>query len=233
MNVEETFRQLGGQFLTPAKEIIRKIQNTEAILLDWDGVFNNGEKGYEHYSTYSEIDSMGLNMLRFAIWQQQGKLPFAGILTGQVNQSAFELAKREHFNAVYFNFKAKQEALEHLKKTFHINPSKVLYFFDDILDIPAASMSGFAILIRRTSSPLFTDYVIKHEIADYITAHTAEQNAIREACELLLGLMNVYNSCVQQRIDFSESYQQYLAERNKVNSMFYHKAENKILQTKI
>lgn len=233
MNIENIFTQLGGQFLTTAKDIARKITNIEAIILDWDGVFNNGEKGYGYFSTYSEIDSMGLNILRFALWMQNNQMPFLGILTGQVNQSAFELAKRENYNAVYYNFKEKRKAIDHLKKTFSISPSKVFYVYDDILDIAAAKLTGLAVFIRRTSSPLLADYILRNHLADYITAHTAQQNAIREICELMLGLMNVYDDCIYHRIEFTDTYQKYISERIKTNTIFYYMTDSKILQTKI
>ena len=38
-------------------------------------------KGEGAESTYSEPDSMGTNLLRYALWRQQGELPIAALIT--------------------------------------------------------------------------------------------------------------------------------------------------------
>ncbi len=227
------FSDLGGEFITKPDSIGKKLQNIRGLLFDWDGVFNNGTKSADHPSTFSEIDSMGINMLRFAIWLETGVVPFTGIITGQINDTAFELAKREHFHSVYFNFKSKKEALEHIREVFDLRASQMLFVFDDILDAPAAKHAGLSFLVKRTSSPLFTQYVLQHGLADYITAHTSEEQAVREICELLLGLTGKYNEVLDQRIAFSDKYTEYLSQRNQIISTFYHKSDKKIIETTI
>jgi 3-deoxy-D-manno-octulosonate 8-phosphate phosphatase (KDO 8-P phosphatase) len=231
--ISQIFTELGAQFISKPESISKKLQNIKGLLFDWDGVFNSGIKSADHPSTFSEIDSMGINMLRFAIWLETGKVPFTGIITGQINDTAFELSKREHFNAVYFNFKSKKEALQHIRDEFDINASQMVFVFDDILDCTAAKYAGLSMLVRRTSSPLFTQYVLEHDFADYVSAHTAGEQAIREICELILGLKGVYHHVLDKRIAFSEEYVEYLSQRNQVNSTFYHKSDKKIIETVI
>ncbi len=230
-NIVGLFTQEGGQFITNPDAVGKTLQKIRGLLFDWDGVFNNGAKSSEQPSTFSEIDSMGINMLRFAIWLQTGEVPFTGIITGQVNDSAFELAKREHFQAVYYNFKWKKEALDHIKSQFGLNSSQMLFVYDDILDISAAKHSGFSVLVRRDSSPMFTEFVKKNKYADYITAFRAEQNAVRETCELVMGLLGKFDQVVNQRIEFSEEYGNFLQQRNQISSSFFHKSDKKIIET--
>jgi 3-deoxy-D-manno-octulosonate 8-phosphate phosphatase (KDO 8-P phosphatase) len=231
--IAEIFSGLGARFITKPDSMEKKLQNIRGLLFDWDGVFNSGKKSSEHPSTFSEIDSMGINLLRFAIWLETGIVPFTGIITGQINDSAFELAKREHFHAVYFNFKSKKEALDHIKEEFEIKPSQMAFVFDDVLDISAAKHSGLSMLVKRTSSPLLTNFILNNGLADYITAHTASENAIREICELLIGLKGRYDEVLEKRIQFSEEYSDYLQQRNQITSIFYHKSDKKIIETTI
>lgn len=230
---EKIFSELGGTFLTKPQTISEKAKNLQGILLDWDGVFNSGVKSAAHPSTYSEVDSMGINMLRFSVWLQTGQVPFTGIITGQINDSAFELAKREHFHSVYFNFKSKKEALDHIQNTYQIKPSKLVFVFDDILDIAAAKFSGLNMLINRTASPLFTQYVKNNKLADYITAHGSNNNAIREICELIMACTGTYENVLENRIGYTDIYQEYLSTRNLINAKFYHKVDRKIIETVI
>ncbi|MEM9982053.1 MAG: phosphatase, partial [Bacteroidota bacterium] len=145
----QLFEAIGGVFTTPPDHIIDGLKNIKAFLFDWDGVFNTGYKGLTVGSPYAEADAMGTNLLRFTYWLQHGVLPFTAIITGQNNQAAFELAKREHFQAVYYGIKHKVEALQHLQATYQIAPSQIAFSFDDVLDLSAAEVVGLRFLIKR------------------------------------------------------------------------------------
>jgi 3-deoxy-D-manno-octulosonate 8-phosphate phosphatase (KDO 8-P phosphatase) len=229
--ISEIFENLGGSFLTPANKLAKKLENTQAIFLDWDGVFNSGEKGVEFPSSYNEIDSLGINLLRFALYRISNKVPFIGIITDQVNESAFQLAKREHFDAVYFTFKYTREAVQHVNEQFNIKPSQIMFVMDDVLDVSAADLVGTSFLVRRSASPLFEMYVRDNELIDYITANTGNRNAVREICELVMGLLGNYNEVIEARLKFDEAYKEYTEYRDKIESRFYHKIDRKIIET--
>lgn len=230
---DQMFSSIGGLFITKPQLFLKKLPSINGILFDWDGVFNSGVKSANNPSTYSEIDSMGINLLRFSIWLETNKIPFVGIITGQVNESAFELAKREHYNAVYSNFRAKKEALDHITSNFKVRPSKMVFMFDDVLDISTAKSSGLAVMVKRSSTPLFTEFVKENNYADYITAHTSSENAIREVCEMLIGMNGNYERVLNERIAYSECYQNYLNDLSKIQSSFFHKTDRKIIESKI
>ena len=61
---EDIFTSNGGKFITPTSSLKYKLSNIKAVIFDWDGVFNSGEKG-GFPSSFNEVDSMGINMLRF------------------------------------------------------------------------------------------------------------------------------------------------------------------------
>lgn len=232
-DIQELFEQYGGVFLTPASKIAKKLDNIHGFLLDWDGVFNSGKKGAEFPSTYSETDSMGINLLRFSYWLRYKKIPFTGIVTNQISESAFQLAKREHYNAVYHSFKYKKEALTHMNETLGVKPSQVAFVMDDVLDLSAANQAGLSFLVGRKSSPLFLKYIQDKDLVDYISFQRGDLNAVRELCELMMGLTGNYEDTIEQRVSYSDEYQLFVEERDEIESKFYHRVERKIIETVI
>ena len=143
-DIESIFTSLGGQFTTPAAEILQKLKGIKAYVFDWDGVFNNGVKSGNSGSPYAEADSMGTNMLRFEYWMRQQELPVVAIITGASNKTAEYLGNREHFHGMFVNYSHKQKALEALCHKYKLKESEVAYFFDDILDIEVEQVERIA-----------------------------------------------------------------------------------------
>jgi 3-deoxy-D-manno-octulosonate 8-phosphate phosphatase (KDO 8-P phosphatase) len=218
MTIQEKFTHLGGIFLSSQDVISEKLQSTKGIIFDWDGVFNNGIKGSESASGFSEADSMGLNMFRFNQWRLTGKIPITCIITGENNSSAVEFAKREHLHAVYSRFANKITALNHLSKTYTISFRELAFVMDDILDLSASSQCNLSFCIRRNASPLFQEFVSTVMPCDYITANEGGKHAIRELCEMLIGIGGQYKETIQSRIFYDEAYKQYITERNLINT---------------
>ncbi len=214
------YEQAGGEFIIPPAELAERLNTVKAFLFDWDGVFNNGFKQGEQGSGFSEADSMGTNLLRFGYWLQHNQLPFVGIVTGEQNPSAIALAKREHFDALYFKTRNKQQALDHLAQQ-GIAAEQVAFCFDDVLDLPIATACRSRFLITRKSSPLFNEYLKKHQLADYISGQSGGDHAVREVCELILGLAGQYDNVVKHRSTFSNEYQTYLQQRNSGDTAMY------------
>jgi 3-deoxy-D-manno-octulosonate 8-phosphate phosphatase (KDO 8-P phosphatase) len=221
MNTEEIFEDKGGRFLTSYPWFVTKVSRIKAIFLDWDGVFNPGVKGEGLASSYTETDAMGLNMLRLAFWMENRKIPFLGIITGQANASAIQLANREHFHAVYSGFLNKEMAFSHLLKTNNLEENEVAYIFDDILDLAIADKCGVRFAVKNSGSPLFEKFVAENSLADYVTANTGNTYAVREVCELLMGVMGNYNETIKERIAFNDLYKQYLADKNAISPDFF------------
>ena len=114
--VNELFAQNGGKFITPSFRIAEKLPDVVSLIFDWDGVFNDGQKSEANSSPFSEVDSMGINMLRFSFFLKYGIIPACFIITGESNPIAVRFANREKFNAVYFRTKDKAVALNHLSE---------------------------------------------------------------------------------------------------------------------
>lgn len=214
-DLERRFRELGGRFVTPLAQMKERLDSVRALVFDWDGVFNPGFKG-AGVAGFSEPDSMGTNMLRFALWLAGREQPLCAIVSGADNPAAREFAKREHFHAAYCGFRDKSRALRAFADTRGLAPAEIAYVFDDINDLTIARASGLRILIRRDASPLFVDHVARHGLCDYVTAREAGQHAVREACELLIGLLDRYETVVTARSNVDPQYEAYFAARQSI-----------------
>ena len=189
----EKFTAAGGNFVTPAEDLTQKVALCRAVVFDWDGVFNRGVKGPGSPSTFSEADSMGTNMLRYGLWRSREALPASLIITGEANPAAELFAKREHFDALYQGVRIKGEIIEQVCTDYGLASHALACVFDDINDLGMAAGCGVRVLVRRDSSPLLQEHVSRESLSDYITAAEADGHAVREAAEMLLGLMDAFD----------------------------------------
>lgn len=216
--VEAVFSALGGIFLSPSAQLAERLEGIRGIVLDWDGVFGKGAKGEGVTSTFNEADSMGTNLLRFALWRARGELPVTALITGEDNPTARRFATREHFHAVYTSVKDKREAVEALCSTFSVDSRDLIAVFDDVNDLGLAERCGIRVLVRRDASPLLKDYVARHGLCDYLTGAPAGGYAVREAAELLLGLMGAFDAVVRARSTWAPEYRRYFEARQAVET---------------
>jgi 3-deoxy-D-manno-octulosonate 8-phosphate phosphatase (KDO 8-P phosphatase) len=218
--LESRFSKLGGVFVTPARVLAERAHGMRGLVSDWDGVFNQGAKGEGAESTYSEPDSMGTNLLRYALWREHGQLPIAALITGAENPSARGFALREHFHALYYGARNKTQAIEALCRTQRVSSEHLICVFDDVNDLGMAFACGIRIFVQRAASPLLRDYVVSQGLCDYVTAMPPERHAVREACELLLGLLGAFEAVVASRVAWDTDYATYFAARQAVATEF-------------
>jgi 3-deoxy-D-manno-octulosonate 8-phosphate phosphatase (KDO 8-P phosphatase) len=217
-NISSLFK---GRFIVQPQKIVEKLKKCKAYIFDWDGVFNNGYKDDSNSSPFSEIDSMGLNMLRFNHYLRAGTNPVVAIITGESNNLAYNLAKREHFHSVYFKIKNKVDSLNHICKHYNIKPDEVAFVFDDILDLSAAPLAGVRIMVPHASTLSLVEFAIQNNLADYITHCDGHQNAVRETSELLMALSGRYDETISNRVEYSDIYKEYFEQRQSVKTSFY------------
>ncbi len=214
--LQAAFESVGGHFVVPAEELASAAENCRGVVFDWDGVFNAGRKGISTPSDFTEVDSMGTNMLRYGLWRKTGALPFAAIISGEDNRSAIRFAEREHFNGVYTGVRDKRHVIEHLCTANGLEPRQLICIFDDINDLGMAEMCGVRFMVRRNASPLLADYAMQRSICDYLTG--SAEYAVREVSELLLGLLASYTDVVRSRVAFDDVYQRYFQARQAVTT---------------
>ena len=226
---DDIFKSNGGQFIIKPEQLHDKLLHTKAILFDWDGVFNSGEKGGLP-SSFSEVDSMGINMLRFGYYMILGHIPYTAIITGETNQAAFRWASREKFDHVLFQVKNKIELLPLLKKEQNIESDEILFVFDDILDLSLAKVAGTRFLVNRKSNPLFNAYCVKHELCDYLTYSAGEEHAIREISELILDSIAKFDDTIEERIQFDGIYSAFLQEKMAKETIFLKSEKGRFIE---
>ena len=217
-DIEKQFSELGGKFITSYPNLKEKVTKIKAVIFDWDGVFNNGLKISDVGSAFSEPDTMGMNMFKLDYWLRNKHLPYTFIITGENNQMALKIANRERMNAVFLSYINKTEALNIICDKYGLKKEEVAFVYDDILDIGVAKEVGISILISRSGSPLTTNYVISNGICDYVTGNPGGEFAVREACELLIGMNGDMNKTIDTRIRFKGDYEKYLAERGLIET---------------
>ena len=215
------FKNTGGEFLIPPADLAQKILGLRAFIFDWDGVFNDGIKAGKEGSPFSEVDSMGLNMLRFSYYLKFGFIPTIYLVTGEHNPSALHLSEREHFKATYLKAKVKTMALEHILAGAELAAAETAFMFDDILDLGLAEAVGTGFYVSRQANPMLNDYVRQNQLADYQTANAGGRNPVREVCELVMAVLDNFTEVVSLRVNNDPQYQEYLRQRNQMSTGFY------------
>lgn len=201
-------------------EWMKRWQSVRALVFDWDGVFNAGEKTPEMPSGFFEADSMGVNMLRFSLWLRDGVCPPVAIITGADNPGARAWAEREHIHACYGKVINKQDVLSSFCKEQSITPDQVCFFFDDILDLNAAAIAGGRMLLNRPGATYFSDLVKKKGWADYISRQPGGEFGLRECCDSILERSLMLEIVVNKRMQTTGDYLNYLNERNSTKTKF-------------
>lgn len=219
--IQALFEGVGGIFLWEISKIIKISKNIKSIILDWDGVFTDGRKDQNKNSTYSELDTMGLNMLRFGYWKLTKTVLPVFLVTGEENPTAWVVAERDRFSGVYFGVKNKSQIDKNILDNFDVDISQSLFFFDDILDLSLVRKCVLTIGIPNLAMPLFREQQIKEPNCCYLTGNGGEHHGIREACEMLLGLWGNYNFVVENRSFYTAEYKDFLNQRNKIKPQLF------------
>lgn len=198
-----------------------KLSKIKALLFDWDGVFHAGHKNEQKSSAFSEADSMGVNMLRFGFWLQNGEMPITAIVSGENNLTAKYWSDREHLDAVFSGVKNKVEMLAFMKEKHNIAPDEIMFVYDDILDLSLASRVGFRVMINRRANPLFVEYCREKEYYEFVTHCDGGNHGVREACELTLDAMGKFEETIEKRMAFTGDYSQYNHQRLNLETKYF------------
>lgn len=210
-----------GEFLNDEITLSQKLAKIKLWLFDWDGVFHPGTKNNAGESSFSEVDAMGLNLLRFAISLVQKELPPFVIVTGVNNPTGEFFANREHFDAIFMGAKDKSVVLDYICEKHHLQPEEIGFCFDDVLDINVAQKVGARFLISQGANPITVDYMRQSLCFDYATAYTGGHGALREVSELCMTLLGNADEVLDHRTKFSATYGEYWTQRQSVETKVF------------
>ena len=216
--IANPFADLGADFLLSAAQMQRRLESIRAFVFDWDGVFNEGTKSEGAPGSFSEPDSMGTNMLRYAYWRARGELPTCALISGANNPTAKYFARREHFDAVFCGFTDKATAFDQLCERYSLQRAQIAWVFDDVNDLGVAQDCGLRCLVRRRASPLLREFAATRGLIDYVTAAESGCYPVREVTELLLGLLGGYPEVFASRSRCDATYLEYFAARQSVRT---------------
>jgi 3-deoxy-D-manno-octulosonate 8-phosphate phosphatase (KDO 8-P phosphatase) len=202
-------------------ELEKKADRIKAFIFDWDGVFNNGFKDLEGGSPFSEVGSMGVNMLRFAGYLKNGKMPVAAVISGRKNPYAKLFGEREHLHAVYMGYSDKRAAFQDFLDNHALEADEVAFVFDDILDLSIASRAGLRVMIGGDATLNLQEQVESRGEADAITSCDGGNNGLRQACEFIISQLGNFDQVVDERVEFDGSYVNYLQERNSIETRIH------------
>lgn len=219
--LEDAFVDIGGHFLTSSFDLRERMNNIKAIVFDWDGVFNDGHKQKDNSSTYSVVDGLGVNMLRFGYFLAQKQMLHTAVITGEQNPICREWTEGEHFDQLYFKSKDKPLAFQHFCDTHGLKHEEVIYVYDDILDLPVAEKAGIRLAVGRLANPLLLEYIEQNHLADYISSCQGHEHAVREFCELLLAILNQHFTVIKHRSEFSSDFQDFTARKEMLTTQVF------------
>lgn len=206
-------------------QLIEKLHTVKAWIFDWDGVFNDGHKDAERQNSFSERDSMGTNMLRYAHYLRNGNQPYCAIITGATNPTPQVFAQREHFHAIVPGSLYKRDVVEHLLTIWNTDPSETAFFYDDILDLNVCEIAGLRIQVRYPSSAAFNAYVDENDLADVVCTLPGAAQAIRCVSDYFIALLNQTHDVIHGRMHLSDSYKTYFDARQQIETAVFTRAE--------
>lgn len=183
-------------------DIKEKIKKIRMLVFDVDGVMTNGrmfytEKGDE-FKVFNAHDGMGTELIRIAGYIQKRPYILAAI-SGEDRKLIERRLTKLRFNEIHLGTSFKIEALDSIMKKHGIKSyEEVAYFGDDINDIPILEKAGFKVI--TSNAPERTkDHMKARNIVDYETKLGGGSGAVREAIDVMLENLGLWEQAVRIR----------------------------------
>ena len=167
-----------------------KLRKIKAFVFDVDGVFTDGgilaDTNGELYRTFDAKDSMALRMASMKGYH-------LAIISGGRSESITRrfttcgIAQED----IYLSSRAKIEDFEDFCKRHGIKPEEVMYFGDDLPDIPVMQACGCGVCPCDAADEVLA-------IADYITVKPGGKGSVREALTMVMKLQGTWELDVQE-----------------------------------
>ncbi len=148
----------------------------ELVVFDVDGVFTDGRIWINHLGeetkSFNVRDGHGIKMLiHYGV--------NVAVISGRKSEAVSVRMKELGIKDVYQGHIDKKTAFNELISEKNIQPDKVAFVGDDIIDVQAMQLAGLSIAVADAH-----EWVKSH--AAHITSERGGHGAVREVCELIL-----------------------------------------------
>ena len=158
----------------------------EFLLLDVDGVLTDGRVHFDaegrEYKAFHVHDAAGL-----VYWHRRGGR--SGFLSGRGGEVVERRARELGVHEVLLRRVDKDVAFRELLQRQQIDPVRIAYVGDDLLDLPVLRAVGFAATVPEARPEI-------HAVAHFVAARPAGFGAVRDVIELLLRARGVWDDVV-------------------------------------
>jgi len=170
------------------RKLLEIAKGIKLLILDVDGVLTDGgivldNEGNE-FKTFHVRDGHGIKMLiRAGI--------IVAIITGRHSKIVERRAKELGITEVYQRCYDKKVAFQHLIEKYSVDPKKVAYMGDDIVDISLLRGSGFSIVVADAADEA-------KAVAMMVTKNSGGRGAVREVCDFLLKAKGLWEGILDE-----------------------------------
>lgn len=159
----------------------------ELLLLDVDGVLTDGSITYsdsgEQIKQFNARDGLGLRLLMDAGIK-------VGIITGRTSGALKHRCKNLGIQLLFDGITDKSDALDTICHQTGIQPKKMAFAGDDLIDLPVMKRVGISFCVSDAA-----DEVQTH--ADHITDRKGGYGAVREICETILKSKGLWDTILK------------------------------------
>ena len=163
----------------------------KVLVLDADGVLTDGKIYFndrgEEMKAFDSKDGHGIKLIMRAGLN-------VAIITGRTSKALEHRAGELGITHLIQNAKDKRVALHDLADRIGCNPSEMAYMGDDVVDLPAMVLCGI------TFAPADAMEMVKSQV-DHVTERGGGCGAVREAIEILLKHMGMYDQIMERYRD--------------------------------
>lgn len=170
----------GLEYISPGATRRPMPEGIKLVILDFDGVLTDNrvwtdQNGHELVAS-NRSDSEGLSRLR-------SRGVEAVVLSKEVNPVVAARCRKLKLPFLQ-GIEDKGPALNTMLKQRGVNPMRVAYLGNDTNDLPCFPLVGWAVVVADAQPE------VKRQ-ADFVLTHNGGQGAVRELCDLILGMTEV------------------------------------------
>lgn len=168
--------------------LVRLAREVALLLLDVDGVLTDGRLLYDaagkELKVFHVFDGLGIRWLLLAGIQ-------VGIVSGRTSRAVSVRAKELGITIVFQGIQDKWAVVQGLLAKMGLNPGRVAYMGDDLVDWAVLRRVGLSIGVPN-GHPLLRRRV------DWVTRRAGGAGAVREVAELLLRAQGYWKKIVRE-----------------------------------